>query len=126
MKWSGVSLDSHLLTMVHHGDNLNKLKKHLLSYLNNQMKHLLSNSYNLQKLMLVMKALFKLQELLNLLPAPSVSGASAAGSSDAVDPLVEAVEEQRRVPWGGKKIDWAPPKLGFIVGVEKPTSYGGF
>ena len=40
-------------------------------------------------------------------------------------PLVGAAEEQRRVPWGGNKIDWAPPKLGFIVGVERPTSYGG-
>ena len=42
------------------------------------------------------------------------------------DALVEALEERRRVPWGGKKIDWAPQKLGFIVGVEKPTSYRGF
>ena len=37
-------------------------------------------------------------ELLNLIPEPDVSGSSAAGSSDAVDPLVEAVLEQRRVP----------------------------
>ena len=52
--------------------------------------------------------------------------AEAPAEAPTDDALVQAIEEQRRVPWGGKKIDWAPPKLGFIVGVEKPTSYGGF
>ena len=33
---------------------------------------------------------------------------------------------QRRVPWGGKKIDWAPPKLGFIVELRSLLPMGDF
>ena len=52
----------------------------------------------------------------------SDAGEAAASSGDAVDPLIVACEDQRRVPWGGKKIDWAPTELRFIVGIAKPTS----
>ena len=41
----------------------------------------------------------------------SDAGEAAASSGDAVDPLLVACDDQRRVPWGGKKIDWAPTKL---------------
>ena len=48
------------------------------------------------------------------------------GEAPAEAPAEAPTLLQRRAPWGGKKIDWAPPNLGFIVGIEKPTSYGGF
>ena len=32
------------------------------------------------------------------------------------DELMDAVNQQRMVPWGVEKIDWATPKLGFVVG----------
>ena len=57
--------------------------------------------------------------------AADYSGVQDAAASSDDDFLGQAVEQQGRVPWGGKKIDWAPPELGFIVGVEKLTSYGG-
>ena len=41
--------------------------------------------------------------------------AQAAAKGPAVDPLVAAVMEQREVPWGGKQIDWATPKLVLIL-----------
>ena len=41
----------------------------------------------------------------------SDAGEAAASSGDAVDPLRAACDDQRRVPWGGNKIDWAPTKL---------------
>ena len=41
----------------------------------------------------------------------SDAGEAAGSSGDAVDPLTVACEDQRWVPWGGKKIDWAPTKL---------------
>ena len=62
-----------------------------------------------------------------LCKGPPDEALAEAPAEQPDDALVQALEEQRRVPWGGKKIDWAPPEIGFIVGVETPTSYwGGF
>ena len=41
----------------------------------------------------------------------SDAGEAAVSSGDAVDPLLVACDDQRRVPWGGKKRDWAPTEL---------------
>ena len=56
---------------------------------------------------------FWVATLLERIEAVGSSGAgeAAASSGDAVDPLLVACDDQRRVPWGGRKVDWAPTKL---------------